>query len=85
MRIDRCCDDLIDPHQTTQKTGAAYVLVFLGAAPLVVALACLLQLLWLPLAAAVLLVRLSRHRRFRPGVLIYPLSAAAMFLDLDGE
>lgn len=44
-----------------------------------------MQLLWLPLAAAVLLVRLSRHRRFRPGIIIYPLSAAAMFLDLDGE
>jgi hypothetical protein len=71
-------------HILTQ-TGACYVLLFLGAAPLIIALALLLQLLWLPLAAIALLVRASRNRRCHLGVLIYPLTAAAMFLDIDGE
>ena len=69
----------------TTTTGAAYVLIFLGAAPLIIVLALLLQILWLPLAALVMIIRVSRHRRCRPNVLIYPLTAAAMLLDLDGE
>lgn len=71
-------------HKRT-PTGAAYVLIFLGAAPLIIALALLLQILWLPLAALVMIIRASRHRRCRPNVLIYPLTAAAMILDIDGD
>lgn len=52
---------------------------------MIIVLALLLQILWLPLAALVMIIRASRHRHCRLRVLIYPLTAAAMILDLDGE
>lgn len=73
------------PVKSSHFTGTAYVLIFLGAAPLVIALACLLQLLWLPLAAAIMIVRVSRNRSCAASVVFYPLTAAALVLNINGE
>ena len=71
--------------KSSHPTGTAYVLIFLGAAPLVIALACLLQLLWLPLAAAIMIVRVSRNRSCAASIILYPLTAAALVLNINGE
>jgi hypothetical protein len=65
--------------------GLVYVFVFLGAAPLVLVASLFLQVLWMPLALLVLVIRASRRRRLRPSFVLAPMLLITHFLDLDGE
>jgi hypothetical protein len=68
-----------------QWWGVVYVFLFLGAAPLVLCVSLGLELLWLPLAMCVVLVRACRRRGTATSFMCLPLSIATHFLDLDGE
>ena len=75
-------------HTFRQRNGAmgsVYVFVFLGAAPLVLVASLVLQVLWMPLALLVLVIRASRRRRLRPVFVLAPMLLITHFLDLDGE
>jgi len=85
--------DLIFPLVSGSRTfrqgngamGLVYVFIFLGSAPLVLSVSLLLQVLWMPFAMLVLVVRASRRRRLRISFIFAPMFLATHFLDLDGE
>ncbi len=72
-------------RQGSGAWGSVYVFIFLGAAPLVLMASLLLQVLWLPFAMLVLIVRATRRRSLRASFVFAPMLLATHFLDLDGE